>query len=451
MLWRWVEAVRLSEGSEEVRPGEERGGGVGLARASTWRRELGAAHTGRSTKDVTGCRRGGRRCTEAARCMSSPHTQTHATPTEDLHSPSAAHPQASALTKSCNCNSSVATRVGFSLIFLLNSLLAWVMLSDWAIKLIAKWSYDYIKMECAEGRCYGVLAVSRVPVRLVGGPAADRRTAGPPDMLRLGPLSWHTQPVPHQRARHALEARRDPERVRPPTGLPASHALTLNDFSWWGPKVALWLALVFTSFAIPNGFFMFYGSTITLLGSTLFILIGLVLLIDFAHSWSETCLSNWEETDSPLWKYTLIGSTLSLFVLQLVLVGLQYAFFAGSGCGLNQFFISFNLALSIAVTVLSVSPAVQEANPRSGLAQSGMVVAYTAYLVMSAIANHDDGEDGEGRCNPLQKRADGAKTGMVVLGAVFTFLAIACECSHVACLSLRFHLNFETSLTSTPA
>ena len=66
------------------------------------------------------------------------------------------------MTKSCNCNSSVATRVGFSLIFLLNSLLAWLMLSDWAMRSLAKWSYEYIKMSCTDGKCYGVLAVSRV-------------------------------------------------------------------------------------------------------------------------------------------------------------------------------------------------------------------------------------------------------------------------------------------------
>ena len=64
------------------------------------------------------------------------------------------------MTKSCNCNNSVATRVGFSLLLLLNSLFAWLMLTDWAIKAISKWSYDYIKMNCPEGKCYGVLAVS---------------------------------------------------------------------------------------------------------------------------------------------------------------------------------------------------------------------------------------------------------------------------------------------------
>lgn len=39
-------------------------------------------------------------------------------------------------------------------------MLAWLMKTDFAIKQIQKWSYDYIKMDCAGGKCYGVLAVS---------------------------------------------------------------------------------------------------------------------------------------------------------------------------------------------------------------------------------------------------------------------------------------------------
>lgn len=48
---------------------------------------------------------------------------------------------------------------GFSLIFLLNSMLAWISLTPFAIRQIEKLSYDYIKVDCAEGKCYGVLAV----------------------------------------------------------------------------------------------------------------------------------------------------------------------------------------------------------------------------------------------------------------------------------------------------
>lgn len=44
-------------------------------------------------------------------------------------------------------------------------MLAWLMRTNLAINLIQKWSYDYIKMDCEGGKCYGVLAVR---VRLFG-------------------------------------------------------------------------------------------------------------------------------------------------------------------------------------------------------------------------------------------------------------------------------------------
>ena len=48
------------------------------------------------------------------------------------------------------------------MIFLINSMLAWLMKTPMAIKLIEKWSYDYIKMDCSNDKCYGVLAAHRV-------------------------------------------------------------------------------------------------------------------------------------------------------------------------------------------------------------------------------------------------------------------------------------------------
>lgn len=116
---------------------------------------------------------------------------------------------------------------------------------------------------------------------------------------------------------------------------------------------------------------------------------------------------------------------------------MQYVFFSGKGCGLNTTLITINWILSLGVSVLSISPKIQDSNPRSGLAQSGMVVAYTSYLITSAIANHDDDKSG-GSCNPLTKRAAGARTGMVVMGAIFTFLAIAYSTSRAATQSKAF-------------
>src|SRR5436190_13020936 len=172
---------------------------------------------------------------------------------------------------------------------------------------------------------------------------------------------------------------------------------------------------------------MFWGNHIALIGATLFILIGLILLVDFAHMWSETCIEKWEESDNDKWKYILVGSTLAMFLAAIVLTGIMYGFFAGSGCGLNQFFITFNIILCIIVTLLCIAPTVQEANPRSGLSQASMVVIYCTYVILSAVVNEPD----DNMCNPLT-RSRGMRTTTVVFGALLTFLAIAYSTSRAA-------------------
>jgi len=200
-------------------------------------------------------------------------------------------------------------------------------------------------------------------------------------------------------------------------------------YRWWGPKVLAYFVLCFLCFLIPNEFFMAYGSYVAPIGACSLIIIGLVLLVDFAHTWSETCLDNWERTNSNLWQFILVGSTLGMFIASLTVTILLYVFFAGSGCGTNTFFITINLILTIIVTVLAIAPTVQEANPKSGLTQAAMVAAYCAYLTTSAVINHND--DGTGKCNPLHG-SGATKTSTVVIGALFTFLAIAFSTSRAA-------------------
>ena len=267
------------------------------------------------------------------------------------------------------------------------------MKTPFAIRQIEKLSYDYIKMDCADGRCYGVLAVHRICFAL-----ALFHTI-------LGASLFGVKDTRSKRA--AIQN------------------------GWWGPKVLVWILLVVICFFIPNPFFIFWGNYVSLIGATLFILLGLILLVDFAHSWSETCLEKWEVSESNLWQYILVGSTAVMYIATAALTGVMYAFFASDGCTLNRLFISFNLALCIIITITCIHPAVQEANPRSGLAQSSMVAAYCTYLIMSAIGNHANVS-----CrNPLHDRNDTAettRTTTVVLGAIFTFLAIAYSTSRAA-------------------
>lgn len=263
------------------------------------------------------------------------------------------------------------------------------MLSSWAIKQIQRLSLDYLQMDCPEGTCYGIIAVHRVCFALV----LFHTLLG---ILLLGIQD-------SRQSRSAIQN------------------------GWWGPKLLCWFLLLVVSFFIPNGFFLVWGNYFALMGAALFILFGLVLLVDFAHSWTERCLENWENDGSNLWKNILIVGTILMFACSITLTGIMYAYFAPQGCSLNQFYVTLNLVLAILISILCITPSVQEANVRSGLSQSSIVVIYCTYLVLSAVAN----EPNDKECNPLRK-SHGPQTTTIVLGAIFTFLAVAYSTSRAA-------------------
>ncbi|KAG5463724.1 MAG: serine incorporator/TMS membrane protein, partial [Olpidium bornovanus] len=201
---------------------------------------------------------------------------------------------------------------------------------------------------------------------------------------------------------------------------------------WWGPKVLVWIGFTVASFFIPNEFFIGYGNYVAVVGAGVFILVQLMLLVDFAHTWSETCLENSEETGDKRWQVFIVGGAISLCGGSIALTAVMFGYFSGEGCKLNIALNTVNLALAVVATVLAVHPRIQASNPRSGLSQSSMVVAYTTYLIASAVANEPKsvvGSDGRS-CNPLGN--SGTQRTTVVLGAVFTFLALVYSTSRAA-------------------
>lgn len=183
------------------------------------------------------------------------------------------------------------------------------------------------------------------------------------------------------------------------------------------------VALIVLTFFIPDEFFLVWGKYIAFTGGMLFLILGLVLLVDLAHSWAEYCLAQIEDTDSRFWRFVLIGSTLGMYLASLAMTIVQYIFFASSGCSMNQAVITINLLLFLAASAISVHPAVQEYNPKAGLAQAAMVAVYCTYLTMSAVSMEPDDTDDK-RCNPLVL-ARGTRTTTVVIGAIVTMLTVA--------------------------
>lgn len=282
-------------------------------------------------------------------------------------------------------SSSVATRIAYALILLVNSILSWILETPWAIEKLQHAMLDYVKIDCPTGQCYGWLAVHRINFSL-----------GLFHLILAGLLMGVTS---SKSPRAALQ----------------------NGF--WGPKVIAWIALIVVSFFIPDPFFLFWGKYISLACAMLFLILGLILLVDLAHTWAEYCLEQIEETDSRVWRFVLVGSTLGMYLGSLAMTIVQYFFFASGGCSMNQAVITINLLLWLAVSAISVHPAVQEYNPKAGLAQAAMVAAYCTYLTMSAVSMEPD-DSADGHCNPLIA-SQGTRTTSVVIGAIVTMLTVA--------------------------
>lgn len=165
---------------------------------------------------------------------------------------------------------------------------------------------------------------------------------------------------------------------------------------FWGLKFLIIIGIAVGAFFIQAGSFGTWMMWIGMVGGFSFILIQLVLIIDFAHNWADIWVGNYEETQSKGWFVALMAATAVQYVLSLIGIILLYTYYTQSDdCALNKFFISFNMILCFAVSILSITPRIQEAQPRSGLLQSAIVTLYTIYLTWSAVANNPDGN-----CNP---------------------------------------------------
>uniref|UniRef100_A0A8C1HNR9 Serine incorporator 1 n=2 Tax=Cyprinus carpio TaxID=7962 RepID=A0A8C1HNR9_CYPCA len=165
---------------------------------------------------------------------------------------------------------------------------------------------------------------------------------------------------------------------------------------FWFFKFAAATAITVGAFFIPEGPFTTVWFYIGMAAAFCFILIQLVLLIDFAHSWNESWVEKMEEGNSRCWYAALLSATAINYALSLMSLVLFYVYYTHSdGCTENKVFISINMLLCVGVSVMSILPKIQESQPRSGLLQSSIVTLYTMYLTWSAMTNEPDR-----RCNP---------------------------------------------------
>merc|ERR1719225_154312 len=127
-----------------------------------------------------------------------------------------------------------------------------------------------------------------------------------------------------------------------------------------------------------------------MIGGLAFILVQLVLIVDFAHTWAETWQEKYRSSADQNWFWALLCATVFFYITCFVCIGLSFGYYTGvhtGDCRLHEFFISFNMILCVILSVTSILPVIQEHQPNSGLLQASFVSLYIIYLTWSAMSN----------------------------------------------------------------
>jgi serine incorporator 1/3 len=121
---------------------------------------------------------------------------------------------------------------------------------------------------------------------------------------------------------------------------------------FWGLKFLIVIGIAIGGFFIKNEAFGSWMMWIGLFGGFAFILVQLVLLVDFAHNWADVWVGNYEESQSRGWFVALMSATAVQYIAALTGIIFLFSIYTEAhDCALNKFFISFNLILCIGVSV----------------------------------------------------------------------------------------------------
>ncbi len=170
---------------------------------------------------------------------------------------------------------------------------------------------------------------------------------------------------------------------------------------FWFLKLVLLVAIMVGAFHIPRH--TEFGRLLMYIGLTagfIFIMIQILLVIDFAHSWSFAWGERMESGNSNFWSFALVFSTILVYSMAITMAIFYYLYFTDlqnpSKCRGNMFLISFNVFHCLLASVISVLPRVQDTAPGSSLLQSSIVSLYTMYLTWCTLSSEPDSS-----CNPM--------------------------------------------------
>ncbi|RUS79436.1 hypothetical protein EGW08_012813, partial [Elysia chlorotica] len=155
---------------------------------------------------------------------------------------------------------------------------------------------------------------------------------------------------------------------------------------YWLFKVALLAGLGVGSFYVPREFSK-YWMYVGLAGGAAFIILQLIMLVDFTHSWNATWVGRKRGRKNTCGVLATILVALFLFVVAVVGMIVLFVFYGLGDCTTNHIFIGLNTGLCFLLTFITILPCTEKRNPNAGLLQASVICCYVVYLTWAGLTS----------------------------------------------------------------
>ncbi|XP_005096899.1 probable serine incorporator [Aplysia californica] len=155
---------------------------------------------------------------------------------------------------------------------------------------------------------------------------------------------------------------------------------------YWLFKFFVLCGLCVAAFYVPPAFSV-YWMYVGMVGGFLFILLQLLMLVDFSHAWNASWVGRTKGRRNLCGLFATIVVAILLFALAAGGMVLLFVFYGLKDCDTNRVFLGINTGLCVLLTFITILPCTETRNANASLLQASVICLYVVYLTWSALTS----------------------------------------------------------------